>query len=159
MTPKQANDWNYRKMIGIGLALIAATLAILITWWAMARRAPRCSSASWWPKKALGKKSIKAGKAVLEAYVASPGDTGAGFGLPSFEYWTATTHGSYRTWVYTQMVIEYLVEGGVSVPDDFPPCVFEPSSDCAVCKELRSLSDALDAAIKENPAVGVASEA
>ena len=141
-------------MLAVGAILAIIAAVIIWLWYRSARKLPYCNKEAWWPKAPLGPKAIEAGEAVIGFYEENPSDTAAGFGLPAYSYWKASHGGDYFSWLYTQVVIEYLSVGKVVIPDDWTPCVFDIDGDCPPCKELRFLRDALKSAIAKKPEMG-----
>lgn len=146
--------WDMRQLIALAALLFIITGGIVWWWWSRAKKLPTCQGLGWWPKKALGKKALKAAKVVFDYYKEFPGDVESTTSIPNYEYWRAATKGDYFTWIYTQGVIEYFAAGGVDFPDEWPPCVFDVEGDCGPCVELRTIRDQLTEYIAENPAMG-----
>jgi hypothetical protein len=141
-------------MLAVAALLFMIVLAIVFFWWRGAKKVPYCNTASWWPKAALKKKAVKAGRQVADYFKDNPGDTAAGWQLPEYTYWRAATGRTYVEWIYSTMVIEYLTEGGVTLPDTLPPCVFNLEGDDPVSTQLRDLQGYLEDLIEANPAMG-----
>ena len=141
MSLKSPNEWDHRKLIAVVALLVVVVLALIWWAWSRAKKVPVCHKQPWWPKAALGKKALDAGRAVFEYYEGEgKGDLGPGFeDLPPFEYWTKVTGRGFVEWVYSQAVLAYLREGDVKIPANLPPCVFDPAADCPACVEIKIL--------------------